>query len=55
MSTNPALADLEVLVGHWRMELYNAAFLPDRDARVTGSLHIDWMDDGSALCRAFIG
>ena len=31
MSTNPALADLEVLVGRWRMELSNAAFLPNPD------------------------
>ncbi len=31
------------------MELYNAAFLPAPDERVTGSVRIDWMDDGSAL------
>lgn len=49
MVTNPALADLAHLVGRWRMELYNAAFLPDRDHRVAGSFEIDWMEDGSAL------
>jgi hypothetical protein len=49
MSTNPALADLRPLVGRWRMELYNAAFLPDAESRVTGSTEIDWIEDGSAL------
>ena len=49
MKTNPALADLEPLVGRWRMELHNAAFLPDPDARATGSTDIAWIEDGSAL------
>jgi hypothetical protein len=31
------------------MELYNAAFLPDRDTRIAGSLEIDWIEDGSAV------
>jgi hypothetical protein len=46
---NPALSDLQPLIGRWRMELYNAAFLSDRDARVSGSMEIDWIEDGSAL------
>ena len=49
MSINPALAGLQPSVGHWRMELYNAGFLPDRDTRVSGSIEIDWIEDGSAL------
>lgn len=49
MSINPALADLQPLVGHWRMELYDAAFLPDRDTRVTGRVESDWIEDGGAL------
>jgi hypothetical protein len=49
MRNNPALADLQPLVGRWRMELYNAAFLPDRDTRVSGSTEIDWIEDRSAL------
>jgi len=36
MSITPALADLEPLVGYWRMELYNAAFLPEPDSRIRG-------------------
>lgn len=49
MSINPALADLEPLVGRWQMELYNAPFLPDPHTRVTGSIDIDWIEQGSAL------
>jgi hypothetical protein len=49
MNINPALADLEPLAGRWRMKLYNAAFLPDPETRVSGSIEIDWIEDGSAL------
>jgi hypothetical protein len=49
MTTNPALTDAQRLVGHWQMEVYNAAFLPGTGARVVGATKIEWMDDGSAL------
>ncbi len=49
MRINPALAELDPLVGRWRMELYNAPFLPNPDTRVTGSIDIDWIEQGSAL------
>ncbi len=49
MNINPALTDLQPLVGRWRMELHNAAFLPGPDARVSGFTDIDWLEDGSAL------
>lgn len=49
MTTNPALVDAAGLVGHWKMHLYNAAFLPGPDARVVGSATVDWIEDGSAL------
>lgn len=49
MSSNPALADLQPLIGHWRMELYDAAFLPDGETRLTGSADIGWIEDGFAL------
>jgi len=49
MGINPALADLQPLEGRWRMELYDAAFLPDPETRLTGSVEIDWLEDGSAL------
>src|SRR5579863_2136756 len=47
--TNPGLADLAPLVGRWRMELYGAAFLPDLDTRVTGSVEFDWIENGAAV------
>ena len=31
------------------MELYGAAFLTDSDTRVTGSVGVDWIEDGAAL------
>jgi hypothetical protein len=49
MTINAALLDLQPLVGRWRMELYNAAFLPDPDTRVSGLIEIDWIEGGSAL------
>lgn len=49
MRINPALVDLRPLVGRWRMELYNAAFLPDPDTRVSGAIEINWIEHASAL------
>jgi hypothetical protein len=49
MSTNPALTALQPLAGQWRMELYNAKFLPDRNARVTVPIEIEWIEQGAAL------
>ncbi len=49
MSTNRALAALQPLAGHWRMELYNAKFLPDRNSRVTAPLDMEWIEHGAAL------
>ena len=47
--TNPALAGLAPLIGQWRTELHNAAFLPDPDTRLTGSVEIEWIEDGAAV------
>ena len=49
MESNPALARLEPLVGHWRMELYRAALLPTPDARVAGSVDVEWILGGAAV------
>lgn len=46
---NPALADIEPLIGTWRMELFAASFLPDPAARVTGSVVIEWIEQGAAV------
>jgi hypothetical protein len=49
VTVNPALSELEPLVGRWRMELHGAAFLPGPDARLTGAVEIDWIEGGAAL------
>jgi hypothetical protein len=49
VTTNPALADVQFLAGAWDMELSEASFLPDRDAKVYGSVTIEWIEQGAAL------
>ncbi len=46
---NPALKDLEMLIGEWEMELSNAAFLPDASAKVTGRVSFEWLEEGAFL------
>jgi hypothetical protein len=41
---NPALKDLEVLVGDWNMELSNASFLPSPSDIMTGYVSFDWLE-----------
>jgi hypothetical protein len=45
---HPERAYLAPLVGRWRTELHRAAFLPEPDATVTGSINIDWVEGGAA-------
>jgi hypothetical protein len=49
MITNPALADVQFLGGAWDMELSEASFLPDPDAKVHGSVVFEWIERGAAL------
>jgi len=49
MTTNPALARLQFLVGAWDMKLSEASFLPDPDATVHGSVTFEWIEQGAAL------
>ena len=49
MTTNPALADVQFLAGTWEMELSDASFLPDPDAKVNGSVTFEWIEHGAAL------
>jgi hypothetical protein len=42
---NPALQDLQVLIGKWEMELSNAAFLPSPSATVKGEVFFDWLEN----------
>jgi len=49
MTANPALDQVQFLVGAWDMELSDAAFLPDPDAKVSGSVTVEWNGHGAAL------
>lgn len=49
MTTNPALAPLQFLVGAWDMELSEASFLPDPGATVHGSVTFEQIEQGAAL------
>ena len=46
---NPALEDLEVLVGDWDMELSNASFLPGPSDTVSGHVSFEWLENGAFL------
>jgi hypothetical protein len=49
MAINPALKDIEFLVGKWTMELSNASFLPDPKTVVRGKVSFEWFDNGDFL------
>jgi len=49
MTINPALDALRFLVGEWDMELSDASFLPDPDAKVNGSVSFEWIEQAMAL------
>lgn len=46
---NPALKELEILTGRWEMEISNADFLPDRSAKVKGTVAFEWMEGGASF------
>lgn len=46
---NPALNDLEGLVGDWEMELSNASFLSNPSDTVKGPASFAWEQDGAFL------
>ena len=48
-AANPALSQLNFLVGEWRTELSNAEFLPDRSETLRGHTSFRWVDDGAFL------
>ncbi len=47
---NPALNHLEGLVGEWKMELSNAAFLPNPSTTVKAPVSFEWGEKGAFLC-----
>jgi hypothetical protein len=46
---NPALSDLQVLVGQWEMELSDASFLPDPSVTVRNKVLFEWLEDAAFL------
>lgn len=46
---NPALKELEILVGNWEMKLSQASFLPNPSDSITGRLSLDWLQGGAFL------
>ncbi len=46
---NPSLKPLEVLIGNWDMEIFNASFLPDMSSKVRGKASFEWTKEGAYL------
>lgn len=46
---NPALKDIEILVGNWNMELSNASFLPSSSDTAKGQVSFEWLEGGAFL------
>jgi hypothetical protein len=44
---NPALKNLEGLIGNWNMELSGASFLPDPQAKIKGPASFTWIENGA--------
>jgi hypothetical protein len=44
--TNPALAELEFLLGSWEMTLSAASFLPDPNQTLTGHVEVEAIEGG---------
>jgi hypothetical protein len=49
LKLNPALKQLEVLVGDWDMEISGASFLPNPQAKVHGPVSFKWIENGAFL------
>ena len=49
--TNPALAELSVLLGRWRLEISNAEFLPDGETGL-GTMEVSTLDDAFVVIRS---
>jgi hypothetical protein len=48
---NPALGDLAVLIGDWRIDLTNADFLDD-GAAMSGTMSVEWLDGAFIVMRS---
>lgn len=46
---NPALKELDVLIGNWRMDVSNASFLPDPSDVMPGFAEFAWIENGAFI------
>jgi hypothetical protein len=46
---NPALKEIGILAGEWKMELFNSTFLPNPSDIVKGTVYFEWVEDGAFL------
>jgi hypothetical protein len=51
--TNPALNQLEALVGEWDTEISEASFLPDLSEKITMQVSVEWLESGAFLIMRF--
>jgi hypothetical protein len=49
MATNPALEAIALLYGEWMVEVSNAAFLADANAKAEMPVSFEWLAEGAAL------
>jgi hypothetical protein len=48
-SINPALKDLEPLIGKWTAKISNASFLPNLSDTLESVASFEWLNDGNFL------
>jgi hypothetical protein len=48
---NPALRQLQILIGEWNVEVSHASFLPDPKATQTGRASFEWLDGAFLVFR----
>ena len=48
---NPALSQLQILIGEWNVEVSNASFLPSPTATQTGRASFEWLEGAFIVVR----
>ena len=48
---NPALSQLQLLIGEWNVEVSNASFLPGPKVTQTGQASFEWLDGAFIVFR----
>jgi hypothetical protein len=50
---NPALRQLQILIGEWNVEVSHASFLPSPQVTQTGRASFEWLDDAFIVFRDY--